>query len=307
MPQVRLSPRASALRAALYTYLRPRLAADAQMNLTPILLSFRRDRSFKPQHDTIAAAVRQTVKDKLAQDADIDDVANFLDSIGDLVDSNNVDVPEALNDDPNLELRDVDDDGREDLVRDDEPDPLIAKVREFLKKIGVSDEVMSQFDQLVSSEDEPEDLEPNDEYEEDDDMSRDRRMAGDRHPRHAPAMDTAAVEQMILRRVEEARINERANARAIEAAREEVRGTVGQIALACDSAEDVYAAALGALGRSVKGIDSSAYRAMFEIARDAQFAARRNEPRRLAADAVPVGTPSFAERFPSAARVRVGG
>lgn len=212
MPKAALSPRASALRAALFTYLRPRLAADAQLDLTPVLLALKRSKPLGEQRRVITDAIIAAVKPKLAQDADIDDIANLLDAIEDVVDQPAASIPEGMSerdDRDDLELRDIDDDGREELVRDDAPDPMIAKIREFLKNIGMSDEQLAQFDQLVSSEAEPEDVRdnppPQDDKEDYSDMNRDarRQIGRDSDKMSPPAQRTAMDEATINQRIEE--------------------------------------------------------------------------------------------------------
>ena len=323
MPQAVLSPRALALRAALYTILRPRLAQDQKLDLNPVLLALRKGKSLKEQKPVITRAINDAVQGKLAQDTDIEDVANFLDAIENLTDSPLTDVPELPDEDRDqLELRDVDDDGREELVRDAEEAPIIAKIREFLKGVGLSNDVLAQFDQLVASEDEPEDVVDRDKDgvpdKEEKDMTRDRRRAMDRGAGKRPAMDkekmpaqpamdAAAVERLVNERVQAAQTRERENAREVQVALRQVRPIVGEINIACDSAPDVYGAALSILGHSTKNVPREAYKAMFEIAGKAAQSNRENSNRRYAQDAaLPQGTASFAERFPQTRHVTIG-
>lgn len=317
MTKVALSPRAAALRAAFFTYIRPRLAADAQINDVPILLALRRGKSLGDQRKVITKAIVDAVDGKLAQDSDIEDVAALLDAIEDVIDAPVASIPEGLGEEDRdqLELRDVDDDGREELVRDAEEAPMIAKIREWLKSVGVPEETLAQFDQLVASEDEPEEVRkpPMEEGGEEggEDVNRDR------HPRgmgrdtlgrsgSRQAMDAAAVERLVTRRVEEATARARDNARAVQAALRDVRPSVGEISIACDSAADVYGAALNIWGHKTQGVEPSAYKAMFDIARSARANAAAGSRRQVAQDAAPAGVPSLSERFPGLRNVRVG-
>jgi hypothetical protein len=312
MPKAQLSPRAAALQASVYTYLRPRIAMDAKIDLTPVIFAIRKGKSLGDQRDAITTAVRAVVKDKLAKDANIDDVAHLLDAIEDVVDGGPVDMPDEMADEPDLEMRDVDHDGDKELVRDEEGDPMIAKIREFIKD-HVDEQTLAQFDQLVTHEEEPEELSDQPDMEEEN-MNRDSRRIGRDTGMSAPpfkpkaghAMDAAAVDRLVARRVEEATTRERANARDVQAALRDIRPVVGELAIACDSAEAVYAAALGVLGHPIKDVPPAALKAMFDIARQARTSRGNVTSPRIANDALPTGTPSFAERFPHAARIRQG-
>jgi len=115
------------------------------------------------------------------------------------------------------------------------------------------------------------------------------------------AMD-AAIKLEVDKGVNEAvrRTTERLNDRA--AAEKFVRPWIGELAMAMDTAEDVYRLALETLNVPVKGVHPSAFKAMLALVPKPGEGAQRQ---RLAHDSA--GTKSFVERFPAAARMRVIG
>lgn len=94
---------------------------------------------------------------------------------------------------------------------------------------------------------------------------------------------------------------ERKHQAAIRDAERFVRPWVGDLAVAFDSAADVYKAAIEANGRSVKDVHPSAYRTILEmIPKPGQ---NRQQPTRLAMDAAKSN--GFAERFPETGRIGI--
>lgn len=75
MPQ--LSRVAATARGALLTYLKPRLAADAKIDLSPALVGLTA-KNFASRKPLIVSAVKSAVKGRLAKDADIEDLPELL-------------------------------------------------------------------------------------------------------------------------------------------------------------------------------------------------------------------------------------
>jgi hypothetical protein len=87
---------------------------------------------------------------------------------------------------------------------------------------------------------------------------------------------------------------------ALLEAKQDVEPHVGKIAIACDSAEAVYKAALTSMGIPTAGIHSSAYRLLFQTHRRN----RANGLSRPAMDSAAVD--SYAEMFPGAIKAKNG-
>lgn len=301
--QVTLSPRAALAKGALFTYLGPRLAQDAKLDLTPVLAKIQAGKPFAESKAAVIAALKSQTDGKLAQDADIEDVAALMDAVERVVDEPSVVVPEEMNTE-GTELIDVDNDGDPEIVKDDEPPETMAKIREFVAA-HVDDETLAQFDELVGAAHEGDAPEVDDVIDkEDDDMTRDsgmRRPAMDAALRARNVVTRPAMDAAIAAAVTGARAAERAEARAIREAERAVRPYVGELAIACDSADEVYKTALKALNvRDVDKIHPSAYPALLEA--QPRGNARRPEPR-FAQDSAAGGGKSFAERHPAAARI----
>ena len=111
-----------------------------------------------------------------------------------------------------------------------------------------------------------------------------------------PAMDAA-----IKTAVEDAEKKATEKARAIREAEKAVRPYVGDIAIACDSAPDVYRTAFKMLGVKVDGVDPSAYPTILSLV--PKPGEKKREATRVAMDSAKIK--SFAERFPNASRVEV--
>lgn len=110
----------------------------------------------------------------------------------------------------------------------------------------------------------------------------------------------AAIASAVSKSVASAVAAERAAQAAIREAERFVQPWVGNLEVAFDSADAVYAHALKAHGREVKGIHPSAYRAILEML---PKPGQRNTAPRMAMDSKSAS--GFAERFPDAAKIPV--
>ena len=118
------------------------------------------------------------------------------------------------------------------------------------------------------------------------------------------AMDAAiskAVSASTAAAVAAATTKIRADMRAVAEAEEDVRPFVGKLAIACDSADDVYKAALDALGVNVDGVHPSAFRHLLKAQRRPADTGGVRPALRLASDS---SMDNFAEQFPEASRIR---
>lgn len=112
----------------------------------------------------------------------------------------------------------------------------------------------------------------------------------------------AAMDAAIATSVTSAVANERKNQADIREAERFIRPWLGDLAVAYDSAPDVYKAAIEANGHSVKGVHPSAYRAILEMIPKPGEKQRHATPRH-AMDGAKAN--DFATRFPETARVGV--
>jgi hypothetical protein len=272
--KLRMTPRGLMTAGALGAYLQPRLAADARIPVGTLV----RDLSKKNLHErlpAIAAAVRHAARGRLGQDADLEDLDDFLDAIqGEKLDDGEMGEPD------DVEMMKPESAGEEES-EDDEPPELLAKIREFLKD-HLDEEALAKFDEMVGQAPEKVDEPP--------------KKAGDEPPdfKGKPEMPTKeAMDTAIAKAVK----NATENAAAIRSAENAVRPWVGELRVAFDSAEGVYRAALDSLGVKHAGIHESALPTILEMTPRPS----KNTTPRVAQDAAAAG--GFSKRFPDAARI----
>lgn len=127
---------------------------------------------------------------------------------------------------------------------------------------------------------------------------KDKRRGKDEPPPFEGMPKTKAAMDAMKKEIREAAIKQM---RAVRAAELKVEPFVGKLAIAHDSAPEVFKTALGMLGvkdEALKQVPASAYEAMFDIAPKPT----RRGTETIAVDAAKVA--SFAERHPNAARIR---
>lgn len=252
----------------LTSALLPLLAQDQSLDVRSAVADVTA-KGFKGQKPAIKAAVKKLAVGKLAQDADIDSV---LDKVLDRLDS----TPAGEGETEEADALQPAVDGEGDMV---------AKLLAFCKeKLGEDD--FAELSKLAGGEGM-------------DDASNGEGGEGPGLPganpapvsepgeRDTQAMDAAAIEQRILRRVREA--NE---ARAL------VEPIVGKVGLALDSADAIYSFALEHLGISAKGVNTAGKRALVENRRPTTGGLAHDHALATDADA------EFRAAYPSASRLR---
>lgn len=160
---------------------------------------------------------------------------------------------------------------------------------------AVADLPMGEDDDIPEAEPVAEDEDPDDKPAEDEDPD----VAEDEDNEDKPAMDSATVTKMIA----DAKADALRESAAIRTAEREVRPVVGEL-VAMDSAADVYAAGLKALGVDTTGITRSSYGATFR----AVHAAQSSKSPAVAQDSRTVKTAhdAFTARFPNRGKLLRG-
>jgi len=262
------SRKALLLHGALSGALLPLLAADAKINLAPLLANVTRA-NFKGQKATIATGLKALTKGKLAQDADLDGVIKLLDSLEKVDDG--TDEDDKIVDQPAV---------------DAEEDPA-SKALAFCKgKMGEDDYteltgILTSPAAPAADEDAP--------AEEDDDAA-----GGD----PAPAMDKATVRK--IAQDAETRAVHRVN--AMHEAITLVEPIVGKLKVsAFDSAAGVHKFALDHLKIATKDVHPTAYKSLVEMHLSTRD---KGGPSPVIAQDAKGAAQSFAERFPTAAKLK---
>jgi len=259
-----LSRKAALAKGALIA-LKPKLAADAKLDLNPILVGITA-KNWKEKKVGIAEAI----KPKLAKDADLESVMQLLDSL-DGGDEDDLDV--GLDDEP-TEMPAVDASPVDEICS--------------MLKGKISDEDMSAIESklrgLKLAMDNPPPTPGTNAPGGKPATEKDASVS-------KPAMDAAistavkAAEAATIKRLND-----------ISDAKEVAHAYVGKLSVAFDSAESVYRTALETLGVKVDGIHPSAFRAVLE----AQPKPGSVLPRIAQDSAIPV---DFASAFPNAGRL----
>jgi hypothetical protein len=273
-----LSRKAALVKGALLA-LKPKLAADAKLNLNPILAGVTAA-NWLTSKPLIAAAI----KPKLANDADLADIVELLDSLGDPDD--NVGLDDDMPADPGagaVDASPVDDilASLKGKISDEDMKDVEGKLRGLKLAGDEDDDKKDPPDDKKPALDAPPPTPgtpapPATAKKDDDSVSK-------------PAMDAAI--KSAVKTAEAAAVK---RMRDIAHAEVAVQPWVGKLAIAADSAEFVYKTALETMGIDVSDIHPSAFRAVLEAQPKPG-----TTPVRIAADSArPQG---FAERFPNAA------
>ncbi|OZI59937.1 DUF2213 domain-containing protein [Bordetella genomosp. 11] len=267
-PNMKYSKTAIAVAGALKAYLRPKLAQDAAIGDLGPLVKGLTAKNVTSEKARLLRAVETRFKGKLAQDADLADLAEVIDTFKE---------GEAIAGDDDMPADP--DPADPDLANDDE---LMGKLRELISaKLSpeLAGQVMKALGEPEGAADSPPEFEG---------KPKDPEMVS------KPAMDsaiqkaTAEAEQKVIQRMQAVRIAE-----------QEVRPLVGDV-VAMDSAEDVYKFALDAAGVDLKDVPPAAYRSLVKM--QLQHAAVQKTPR-VAMDAK--AEKGFADAYPHAANVQV--
>lgn len=276
----------------LADYFAPRLAADAKLDLRPALKGVTKA-TFKGKRDAIAADVKKIATPKLAKDANLDDVVDLLDKLETV-------IPEA-----EVDLQKIE--PVEAAPAADE-DPMV-EVRKKLKAKGMSDEEIDEICGAAApaEDDAPDDMDPPAAMDEPDPKPEPPKK--DDAPKGAMDMKNmvskTAMDQA-LAAVRRTAVAEGAalglkTAREIATAEKEVAPYVGEINIACDSAEAVYRHALKAL--KIEGADKLHADALRPVLL-AQPKPGEHRPARTPIAQDSAADTEYATRFPNAGRLK---
>lgn len=265
MSKTKLSLMSATAHGALLTYLKPRLAQDAKVDLTEALTGLT-SKNFKDKRTSIVTSLKTATSGKLAKDANIDDIVDVLEAIESIAPAEDMEPNAAV---------------PMGKAEDEEPAPR-KRINEFLKdKLSADD--MKACDALWDDDEGQEAMDA----EEDEEA---KKKAKDKK-----GMDRKAMDQAFDERVSKAVADVRQAERNIRTAEEDVRPYIGKIAVAMDSAEDVYKTALVALGVDLTDVPATAFKAILKSQPVPGSGAR---PPKIAADAAAMS--GFYGRFPEA-------
>lgn len=226
MTKVALTKSAAVAQGALVAYLQPLLAADAKIDLSPVVGKITA-KNFKSMKAAIAADVAKITKGTLRPDANLDDLPALLGAM---------DAMCAKDEDDDL-AEDEDDEEEDDKKKKDKKTPVAAEDEEEDDEGGKGSPPPFKGKPKVGGA-----------SDEDKDMV--TKAAMDAAMKRA----SAEAETATMRRLTDIRAAERA-----------VAPLIGEVTIGLDSAEAIYSAALKAKGISVAGVHPSAFPAMVDM------------------------------------------
>ena len=235
-----LSKKAAMAKGALHAVLKPKFAADAMPDLNAILTGVSRKNWLIKKPGIIAA-----LKPAFATDADLETLVELLDSMDD-----------AESDDDDLSM---DDDGKK----------AVSEILDALRG-KISDEDLTMVEQKLNAMAVPvAHITPG--AANDEPPAFPGKPAVGKGPegesaaeKDADKVSKSAMDAAIKVAVKQAEDAAIARIRGVQEAERVVTPYVGKLAMACDSEEDVYKAALKLMNVKTKGIHPSAFRAFVE-------------------------------------------
>lgn len=253
-----LTRKAAVAKGALLTYLRPKLAADAKIDLASVLAGITA-KNFVEKKPAIIADVTKLVTGKLAKDAKLEDMHSFLDSL------DKEEAEAAMDDDP------------EDVDAMDE-----GPLREFLKGKGMADDDVNEACGMMKRKatdtmDPKADPKPDPKAEDEDDDKKDDKKK---------MVTKSAMDAALKKAQSDAEASTMKRLQDIRAAERAVAPLIGEVTLGLDSADAIYRAALKANEVDVKGVDPSAFPALVAMLNKNKVASAKPNIR-IAHDAAP--------------------
>ncbi|MGE8129018.1 DUF2213 domain-containing protein [Methylobacterium sp. NPDC080182] len=267
---------AAQTQGALAVYLKPKMAKDASIDLAPIVAGVTR-KNFKSQVPAIVLGVMKATKGKLAQDADIEDVAEVIEALAEIL------PPEQ-----EAEVKEAVEGAEGGEVNDDEDD---AELRAMLKAKGLSDEEIDRICAMTATPAAAADEKDDDKK----DKAMDAAMVAARIREATKGMvSKTAMDAEIARARADAIAATTAHINGIADARRRVAPWVGELAMDFDSIEAVERKACDVLGIAHKGKHADALMDIISARPKAGERSREAAPR-TAMDAA--AATSVSERF----------
>lgn len=317
MAKIALSPKATLVRGALVTFLTPRLAADAAIDLPPLLKAVT-NKNWAQQRPKLMASVSAAVTGKLAADADLDGLSHVLMAL------DSVDAPDMPMPGGGKGAGPGDKKAKDKKMGKDAAEALKEKLKD---RFGADEDgykaACDDIDGMMGGEDEEDD------DDDDEDVvaskkaaaqaAKDKKAKDAKRARDAQeddddddrANDDKDEDKMgkedVQKAMDEAIAGERKRADGVRDALRFVRPYVGDLDMAFDSATDVLTAALKIKGRDAKKYHPDALRDVL-----ATFPKAGAVPSRGPGTAAPIAmdaksTADIAKRYPRAAAIRLGG
>ena len=341
----KLTPAGLVARSALFTYLSPRLTEDSSFDYDRLVRGVT-SKNYTAKKSAIELAVHRATTGRLAQDADIQDLANLLDALAPSAEQADAQMgappqgppqggpPQPQ--DPNAAIPQAVPQKKPNGM-DDEPTDTVAKIKAYLAEEGVSPEILANLDSFLAEGGNPKPKIPDasgggegsdppagdedvgalggptaiggidedpaacDEDDDDDDMNGE--AEDEVVPKEQSGLVTKAAMDAAIKQAQTEAIQTQ---RQVREAERFVRPWVGELAMDAAHPDEVYRAALKVMGISnATKLHRDALKPILQAQPKASARSSGNggaRPR-IAIDSAP--EQSFAERFPTAAKVSI--
>lgn len=146
MPQTRISPAGMVARGALFTYLTPRLAKDAKVNINALVRGVT-SRNYAKSIPAMDKAIKAAVKGKLAKDADISDLAELLNALKpNMTEADAIPMaPQGAPPAPAPAASPAPIGGP-----DGESEDIVSQIKMYLQQEGISPEILNNLDAFLA-------------------------------------------------------------------------------------------------------------------------------------------------------------
>jgi len=320
-----LTRRGAAVQGALFAFLAPRLAADAKIDLGPIVAPIT-TKNFAGLKPKIISSVTKATTGKLAADASVEGLAQLLDALEDSpieagIDEGNLNPGAGAGGSTGSGVTDnfgltppedgatpkAQDDGNDvknqiiEMLTGKLPEEDIAALMALIEQIGGGAPAPAAEEPPVVEAD-PAPAAPADEPPAEDETDEEADKLAELE-KEKTAMDAALKGMVSKTAMDQALAAERKRSIDARAAEKAVRPYIGELAVAMDSAEAIYKHTLSALGVDVTGVPAAAYPAMLKLIPVPGAPRPGPAPEKIAADAAVAA--DFASRNPSAARIQI--
>jgi hypothetical protein len=157
----RITPAGMVAKSALFTYLTPRLAQDAKLDYNRMVAGVT-SKNYRAKRGDILKAVHAATKGRLAQDADIQDLANLLDALSPSAGMADAEMATMPNGGPPMAAQPpmqppappppMQPQEGQDV---DEPGDIVAKIKAYLEEQGVAPEILQNLDAFLAVPENP--------------------------------------------------------------------------------------------------------------------------------------------------------
>lgn len=292
-----LSLKAAMALGALMTYLAPKIAQDAKVDLLPALEGVDA-KNFGEKKEAIATGVAAAVEGKLAADASLEDLGNLLDAVG--AHGKKEDGKDAYDDNTSGPDPSVSGTGEAtgtkaacDFLKDKLSPEDYASVEKMLggPKAAQDDSTPTLTANAGGEPGNPKAPGAMDESPE----AKAAREKAEKDAADAAGAAKLAQDEAIKAAADKAAKDTEARLKGVREAEKAIRPYVGEIAMdGMETAADVYRAAFKVLEVDVAGVHESAFPALLKAQKPATS---------LAQDRAPEQAEPYEKRFPDAARI----